>query len=365
MRVPAIVVLLVYLTATPAAADGKALEQGLRALAHEDAHERSGGLRWLAKCRAQPERARAVRALQRALFDAHPAIRAGAIQVLASFDARAAGGDLVRLLELERDVQVLPTALLALGTLRVAGADAVVRRFASHPEAGVRAAAMSAAGDLGGPAMRRLVLNALQMAGAEDAEWLVRSAAVVALSKIGRAEDLTLVQRAYRQGGGRTSWLARASIARALAALHPDPRAALERLLADPDPRVAVTAAKGLADAGLERVLLGHLRSGQSGVRAAAVGGVRQADLRAALPQLRRMARFDRARGVRWAAAKVLFLWDDPLGDTLMLDAVQAKEAAIWTEAVALLSRKTGLKRGRDVGAWKSALSKRRRGAPR
>ncbi len=80
----------------------------------------------------------------------------------------------------------------------------------------------------------------------------------------------------------------------------------------------------------------------------------------AALPQLRRMARFDRARGVRWAAAKVLFLWDDPLGDTLMLDALRSKEAAIWAEAVALLSQKTGLKRGRDVEAWKSALEKRR-----
>nr|MDJ0522317.1 hypothetical protein [Planctomycetota bacterium] len=238
----------------------------------------------------------------------------------------------------------------------VAGAEGVLTRYASHPEATVRASALTAAGDLGGPALRRLLLNSLRMAGGEDPAWIVRSAAILALAKIGRAEDLAVIQRAYNEGGGRARWLARAAVARAVAALHPEPRATLERLLTDQDPRVAVTAAKGLADAGLEAVLLQHLRNEKAPIRAAAVSGVQQANLRQATAMLRRMARHDASREVRWAAAKVLFAWEDPYGDTLMLDALRSKEPAIWAEAVALLGRRTGARHGRDVEGWRKEL---------
>ncbi len=364
MCAPAIV--LLFALAAPAAADGgrvdtRRMQQGLRALRDDDVQERVRGVGLLSSCRKQPECAPAVRALQRALFDPQPAVRHAVLAALTALDARAAGGDVVRLLQVEHDARVLPAALLALGSLRVAGAEAAVTKFASHPAAAVRAAAMSAAGDLGGAAMRRLVLNSLQMAGDEDSEWLVRSSAVLAMAKIGRAEDLALVQRAYRRGGGRAFWLARAAVARAVTALHPRPREPLELLLADSDPRVAVTAAKGLADAGFSAVLVRHLGNAKSSIRAAAVGGVRQADLRSAGAQLRRMARFDRSRGVRWAAAKVLFAWDDPLGDRLLLDALRSKEATIWAEALALLAQKTGGKHGRDVEAWREDLQRRRK----
>jgi len=92
-------------------------------------------------------------------------------------------------------------------------------------------------------------------------------------------------------------------------------------------------------------------------VRAAALGGVRQAGLREALPRIRFMARRDLARGVRWAAAKVLFAFEDPLGDTLLLDAVRSREVAIWAEALALLARRTGEAHARDVVAWRNALA--------
>ena len=271
--IPAFFVLLV-LTGT-AAANAKRLEAGLKALAHEHAYERVRGIAFLSQCRKEPQRSKAVRALQRALFDPEPAIRQGAVGALVALDARAAGGDIVRLLEVERDLGVLPTALLALGDLKVAGADRVLTRFAAHPDATVRASALTAAGDLGGAALRRLVINSLRMAGGEDVEWVVRSAAILALARIGRPADLAAIQRAYDTGGGHAHWLARSAIAKAVAALHPSPQATLEQLLADPDPRVAVTAAAGLADAGYADVLLGHQRNGQSRVRAAAVGGVR------------------------------------------------------------------------------------------
>jgi HEAT repeat protein len=369
VRVPAIFVFLaLLLLGGPAAADppatkpaaAKRLAAGLEALRHEHAYERVRGVALLALCATEPERSKAARALQGALFDPEPAIRQGAVGALVRLDARAAGGELVRLLGLERDVAVLPTALLALGDLKVAGADRVLTRFASHPEATVRASALTAAGDIGGPTLRRLVLNSLGMAGGEDVEWIVRSAAILALARIGRPADLAAIQRAYRTGGGHAHWLARSAIAKAVAALHPEPQGTLEQLLADPDPRVAVTAAAGLADAGYADVLLGHLRSGQSGVRAAAVGGVRQAELRRAAPGLKRMARYDASRVVRWAAAKVLFAWDDPYGDTLLLDALRSKEPAIWAEALALLAQRTGASHGRDVDAWRKELKNRR-----
>ncbi len=360
MRVcmPAIVFLL--LCGGVAAADAKTLNAGLKAIRHAEPAERIRGVGLLASCTREPERSKAARALQRALFDGSAPIRHGAVGALVRLNARAAAGDIVRLLEVERDVRVLPVALLALGTLRAAGAAATLKRHAAHPDAAVRAASVAAAGDIGGRGMRRLVLNSLRMAGGEDGTWLVRSAALVALSKIGRAEDLAVVQHAYDAGGGRAFWLARASLARVVARLHPNPQGPLEGLLVDVDARVAVTAAKGLADAGLVSVLLAHLGNTQASVRAAALGGVRQAKLRQAAPRLKHMARRDRSRGVRWAATKVLFAWDDPYADALMVDAVRSKEPAIWAEAIALLARRTGATHARDAVAWSKALKARR-----
>jgi HEAT repeat protein len=314
----------------------------------------------LARTGRVPARMRAVRALERALFDAAPPVRRAALAALVDLDARSAAGSVARLLGVERDVSVLPAALLALGALHAEGQEGLVVRYAAHPAPAVRAGALAAAGRLGGPAMRRLVLNALQMAGPEDDGWLVRASALLALARVGRPDDLDLVQRVYEEGG-RSSWLVRSAVAKVLAALHPHPRAPLEALLGDPDPRVAVSAAAGLAHAGLGDVLLGHLLDRRPSVRAAAVGGVRRGDLRRALPRLRRMARTDSSRAVRWAAAGVLFDWHDPLGDDLMLDAVRSREPALWTEAVARLARRTGASHGRDVEAWRRALEAARR----
>ena len=357
--------LLTCLLAASASADA-ALDGAIARLAAGDPAERLRATNELGRCGTRPVCAKAARALERALFDAEPTVRRGALNALVALDARAAGGSVARLLAVEQDPTVLPAALMALGALRVQGQDALVLRYASHPAAGVRAGAIHAAGLLGGEGMRRLVLNSLRMSGDEDEQWVVRASAVLALAKLGRAEDLAVIQRAFQSGGGQKHWIARSAVAKAIAALSPRPREALERMLLDGDPRVALTAAQGLARAGYAPILRGHLRHPKASVRLAVVGAVRQAELRDTAPQLHHMVRFDGSREVRFAAALTLFAWDDPRADAMMLDAVRSNDPAVWGRAVAELARRTGAQHGRDVKAWQRALKRvRAEQAPR
>lgn len=361
MRLPLAFCLLLLLGAEALAAQpfGSTAE-AIAALEKEkgDLARRVRATNQLAQCGHSPGRVRAVRALERALFDPHPTLRRAALNALVVLDARGAGGSIVRLLASERDVSVLPAALIALGRLHVRGADQVLIERAGHPHPAVRAATLTAAGDLGGPANRRLVLNSLQMAGAEDGDWLVRSSAMLALARIGAPGDLDLIQSVYRTGGGQASWLARCALARVVAALHPRPQRTLEAMIQDPDIRVAVTAATGLAQAGLLDVLALYLRSGVPQIRAAAVGGVRQAGLVQWLPRLRHMARWDRSREVRWAVAIALFAMEDPVADELMIEGLKAREITIWAAALAHLSRRTGASHGRSAKAWRAELKR-------
>ncbi len=359
MKSLAFAALALLLLAGPVwAEDG--LEAQLAQLAHKDPLQRLRATNALGACGRRPACAKAARALERALFDPVGAVRRGALNALVALDARGAAGAVVRLIQVERDASVLPAALLALGRLRVQGQSDILVRHAAHPTIGVRAAALAAAGDLGGARLRRLVLNSLQLAGAEDEQWIVRSSAILALAKIGQAEDLGLIQRAFAQGGGKAFWMARAAVAKAIAALNPKPRAALERLLLDVDSRVAVTAATGLATTGHGAVLVTYLRDGRSAVRAAAVGGVRQGNVRTATARLRHMARFDGSREVRFAAAIALFVWRDPTADEMLLDALRSNDPAIWGAAAARLARRTGQQHGRKVKAWRHALAAER-----
>ncbi len=357
--------LLTFVLAASASADA-AIDRAIARLQAGDAAERLRATNELGRCGRRPACAKAARALERALFDAAPSVRRGALNALVALDARAAGGSVARLLGVEQDPTVLPAALMALGQLCVEGQDALVVRFASHPAPAVRAGALTAAGHLGGEALHRLVRNSLRMADAEDQRWIVRASAVLALARLGRAEDLAVIQRAFQSGGGQAHWIARSAVAKAIAALHPSPRAALERLLLDGDPRVALTAAQGLARTGYRPVLREHLRHGKSSVRLAVIGAVREADMREVAQQLHGMVRFDASREVRFAAAITLFLWDDPRADAMMLDAVRSNDPAIWGEAVAQLARRTGVQHGRDVKAWRRALQRvRAEGASR
>lgn len=359
MRLPLALCLVLLLGAQALAAQpfGSTAE-AIAALQKGDIARRVRAANQLARCGDGPGRTRAIRALERTLFDPQPILRRAALNALVALDARASGGSIVRLLEMERDVTVLPAALIALGVLQVHGTERILVERAAHTHPAVRAATLTAAGSLGGLANRRLVLNSLQMAGAEDGDWLVRSSAMLALARIGAPADLDLIQRAYRSGGGEASWLARSALARVVAALHPRPQRTLEAMIQDPDMRVAVTAATGMARAGLLDVLALYLRSGVPQIRAAAVGGVRQARLVGWLPRLRHMARWDRSREVRWAVAVALFAMEDPAGDELMLEGLKAREITVWAAALAHLSRRTGASHGRNVKVWRAELKR-------
>lgn len=348
--------LLLGLAVPALAADG--IDGAIQRLRSEDPLVRLRATNELGRCGRGPACAKAARALERAVFDGSPLVRRGALNALVALDARAGGGAVAKLLTVEQDPSVLPAALMALGALQVRGHDALVVRLASHPAPAVRAGALGAAGRLGGPRMRRLVLNSLRMADEEDARWVVRASAILALARMGRAEDLAVIQRAFQAGGGTQQWIARSAVAKAIAALNPRPRAPLEAMLLDDDPRVALTAAIGLLDAGYTPVVMEHLRHGKASVRIAAVGAVGRARLEPARPRLHHMARFDGAREVRFAAAVTLFGWGDPAADAMMLDAVRADDPAIWGEAVAQLARRTGVQHGRDVRAWRRALKR-------
>lgn len=366
MRIVPILLLLLAIAA-PAHADAapdEQIDEQVARLKARDPAQRLRAANALGRCGSGAACTKAARALERALFDAVPLVRRGALNALVELDARQAGGSIVRLLGMEQDVTVVPAALIALGRLKVQGQEPLLVRHAGHPVVAVRAAAITAAGDLGGTRMRRLVLNSLRMAGAEDEAWVVRSSAVLALAKLGKAEDLATIQRAFESGGGQDHWIARSAVAKAIAALHPRPRAPLERILLDGDPRVAGTAALGLARAGYTPVIREHLRHPKASVRMAAVSAVRKVKLLDTRPRLHHMARFDGSREVRFAAALALFDWGDPAADAMMLDAVRANDPAIWGEAVAQLARRTGVQHGRDVKAWSRALKRTRAAEP-
>lgn len=264
---------------------------------------------------------------------------------------------LLERLAVERDERVLTAVLLAVG--RTGGQRAVPTlgtMSRTHPVPSVRAAALTALGALGGEAARGYVLRGLTGDGLPDPDWGVRSAAVLALVQCGHADDLGRVLTAYREGGGARHWFARAALAKLVATRDRDPLPILRRMVLDPDPRVAVTAAVGIARTGHVNETRNLLRHTSPSVRTAAVSAVARARVESAYGRLRSMARLDRSPRVRWGAALALFRIEDPEGDEHVLSGLLSREPAVWAEAIAALSRRTGEQHGRNVRGWRGAL---------
>ena len=265
-------------------------------------------------------------------------------------------------LAVERDERVLAAVLLALGET---GSERDVRTLGTlartHPVPTVRAAALTALGALGGEAARLHVLHCLETVGLPDPDWGVRAAALLALVRCGHADDLGRVLTAYRVGGGERHWFARSALARLVAERDRDPLPILRRMILDPDPRVAVTAAVGIARTGHLQDMLLLLRHTSPGVRTASASAVARARVQGAYGRLRSMARFDRSPRVRWAAALALFRLEEPEGDEFVLSGLLSREPAVWAEAIAALSRRTGEQHGRDARGWRGALRRWRR----
>jgi HEAT repeat protein len=361
MRRAAAAILATVLAAAGARAEDRGDPKGdLETLASASAAPaaRAAAALRLGEVPPSPARDGVVAALAAALDDASPAVRAGAATALARLGDERAMPRLERRLEAEREEGVLAPLLLAIGASGGRYAVEAVARRCDDPRVRVRAAAATALGDLGGEVARRRVLALLRERDA-DPEWVVRSAALLALARCGTRADAGVVLEAYREGGGEAWWLARASLATAVAALDERPLPVLDRLMADPDPRVASAAALALARTGRTDDLLRRLHDASPSVRAAAAAAC--GEVPGAAGRLREMAFSDRDRDVRWSAALALSRLDDPTSDALLVEGLASDDPAVSLAALAECRRKTGAEIGRDLAAWRARLAERRR----
>jgi len=352
-----VLVPLLLALARPAAADE--VEALLSDLASPRERDRVHAALRLGEVAGADDRPRVTPVLVAALRDASAVVRQASASSLARIgDPRAVPGLLARLDE-EPDESTLCAVLLALGAAKDAGS---VERLAvvakTHPLPAVRAAAVTALGDVGGEAARGHVLDVLRAPGVPDPDWALRSAAVLALVSCGHADDVGTVLVVYREEGGERHWFARSCLASLVGARDRDPLPILRRMVLDPDPRVAVTAAVGIAGTGHLQEMLVLLRHTSPTVRAAAASAVARAEVRGAYGRLRSMARFDGSARVRWAAALALFRLELPEGDEYVLAGLASREPVVWSEALAALVERTGERHGRDVGLWRRALQR-------
>lgn len=314
---------------------------------------------WLADVEGDASKEAARRALLQALADAAADVRRVAAASLSRLPERGSRAPLEAALRRETDRAVVPALLLALGALGDPGTVGVLAGWSRDPAPAVRAAAFTALGDAGGEEARRRLLAGLEDPGGPDPGWNVRAAVVLGLGRAGRRGDVGDVLAALRRGDGWTHWFARSALARAVPTLDPDPLPLLEHLVRDGDSRVAVTAAEGFARCGRPARLLALLGDPAPGVRGAAAAAVALAGLGDARATLAALARRDPALAVRWAAALALFRLRLPEGDELVLAALTSPEAAIWTEAIAVLEQRTREQHGRDAAGWRAALARR------
>jgi len=360
----AVVAVAMLAIGAPASFAGPASDASVLADPARPLAARLDAARVLAATPPGPARDEAVLALAAALEDRAPELRVLVAEALAHLADPRVLPRLVRRLPTEPDTRVLAALLLAIGRLGAAPEVSVVAPLAAHADARLRAAAAIALGDLGGVLARERLLDLLASPG-DDPEWAVRGAVMLALAKGGVREDAGTILVAYRDGDGAKRWFARAALATAVAALDTDPVPILDRLAADDDARVSSAAVAAFARAGRPEEVVKRLADPRVGVRAAAAAAVGQAGLVAAIPRVRALATGDPDRGVRLSAALALSRLDDPTGDALLVEALDADDPAVWTLALVELRRRTGLLIGRDPGRWKAELAARRKAAAR
>ena len=358
--VVSLAVLLLSLGPVTAAERPLTLGQARQELRSADPLRRVEATNTLALMTSPSQRAVVLGLLRGALQDPAPAVRRGSANALRRLGDRRAAGSVRARLDVETSYEVAPALLLALGDLGDATDVPRLRRALQRTYPQIRAASLSALAGIDPKLARPHALTLLALAPAADRGFGVRAAAMLALAKAGQREDYVAVLEAYGRDKAGAGWFGRSAFARATGALSPDPVARLVALAEDPDPRVAVTAAVGLGRRGHKREVAALMRHQSPGPRAAAIGAAAQLGWVDALPVLESLARTDLSPEVRWAAAKALFRMDAPAGDELLVAAVEAREPAIWTEALALLERRTGKRHGRKAEAWARALASRR-----
>jgi len=367
-RAPAVLLALALSAALAAAfagassAGSSSLDDAARVLADPTRPfvERRDAIRVLARASDPAGRDRALPPLLAALSDQVLDVRSLAAQALTRLGDPRALPRVVQRLDVEKDSVGIAALVLTVGGLGGRAEVPLVESRTWHADLRVRAAAVTALGDLGGPVARARLLELLAAPG-PDPEWALRGAVLLALARCGTPGDSGTILVAYRDGGGAGQWFARAALANATAALDADPVPLLDRLCADPDPRVSSAAALAFVKAGRFDEIVRRLSDPRPGVRAAAAAAVGGADLRRQIPRVRALATGDPDRSVRWSAVLALSRLDDPSSDELLLAGLSAQDPEVWTSALAELRRRTDLDLPRDVEAWRRELVARRR----
>ncbi|MCC7137690.1 MAG: HEAT repeat domain-containing protein [Planctomycetes bacterium] len=363
LRVPALALAVLVVAAGDAGAADRDVARAVRDLAAADAVpvarrvEAAGVLGATAPGEARDA---AMGALTRALGDPSPDVRVAVASALARLDDRRAVAPLLARLGDEPDDGVRAALVLAVGAAGAPEDAGSLDLALAAPSVRLRAAVVTALGDLGGGAARARLLDVLARPG-DDPEWAVRGGAMLALARCGTREDAGAVLVAYRDGGGAARWFARAALATVVGALDPDPVPILDRLVADDDPRVSVSAARAFVRARRAGELVARLADPRPVVRAAAAAAVADEAVPGQEERLRALATGDPVRAVRWSAALALSRLDDPVSDALLVEGVGADDPQVWATAIAECRRKTGLELGRDADAWGKALARRRR----
>ena len=347
--------------AAPAGADGSDVRAAATTLAAgADPAARRDAAEALAFASTRADRETAVTALVDALADASPDVRVAAASSLATVKDERALARLAKRLPLESDPTVVAALLLAVGRLGGPPEVALVAPCTDRDDPRLRAAAATALGDLGGEDARARLLALLEHPGGADETWAVRGSVLLALARCGRPEDAGAVLVAYREGRGAAQWFARATLARAVGALDPDPLPMLGKLVADDDARVSSAAAIAYVRSGHADEAVRRLDDPNPIVRAACAAAVADASLPGTAKKLLALATADPVRAVRFSAALALSRLDDPASDALLVEALGADDPAVWSLALAECRRKTGAFLGRDPEAWRARLAKRR-----
>ncbi len=308
---------------------------------------------------AGPEGARADRLLGRALDDGDPVVRAAAAAALASRGARGLADAIRVRVGAENDAGALASAIHALGRLGLAIDGPRINPHVLHRDPTVRRAAILALGDLDADGAREVALRMLDDPRGDDPGEGVRSAAAIVLGRRGREDDgSSLVKRLVDHTvDPPPGWLLRSALAEAIGRLGGEGSVdLLRRLLHDPDARVAVTAATGLAARGARNTLLGALGAPEPAVRAAAVGGVVQGRVTDGYPVLRALARRDPSRDVRWAATEALWRLEEREADRWVLDGLAASDPGVVLASHRLLVERLRVDHRLDRAAWTSEL---------
>jgi len=322
-------------------------------------HENAGVRRRAAQLLAYAPPDEAIAALLVALEDPSAPVRAAAARALEAMADERAVPFLADRLEQEQMPEVLVAVLLAIGQC---GQPYVARRvlpFLEHPSRDVRSAAAVALGRIGDAGQRDALWAALRYAP-DDPTFSVRSAILGAFVTLGWKEDVRQALKELEAAGAQRHWEARGRMLLAIGAAGITERADWARAdLSSEDPRIVAAAADALARLGERDEVFARLSHESPVVRRAALVALDEVGDPRAVQKALVLVREDPDVDVRFEAALVLDHRGHPDADLYLVDALKARDPEVWITALAALEKRHGRSFGRDPEAWAEFLKKK------